>query len=235
MEQPCYYEIITYRLVASVRVPTLIDFLRNASVPAWNRQGIEPIGVFTTLFGPDMAAVHVLLPHPTIESAVTSRDRMVADVEYLEAGASILESGESDPAFVRMESSLLVGFPSMPALELPKGNLERKSRIFEMRTYESPSLKTHKKKIEMFDRGGEIDLFREIGLRPVMFAESLVGPRLPNLIYLLTFDGMSEREEAWNRFKVDPRWVALRDEPQYSGLVSNISDIVFSPTEASQI
>ena len=235
MAQRRYYELLTYRLITSSRTPALLEFLADAAIPAWNRQGIEPVGVLTTVYGTDMAAVHVLLPHPTIESVGMSRDKLLADTKFLEAGAEIIESGESNPAFVRMESSLLIGFPSMPSLELPDNNLERKSRIFEMRTYESPSLKTHKKKIEMFDRAGEIELFREIGLRPVMFAETIIGPRLPNLVYMLTFDSMVEHDEAWDRFKVDPRWIALRDDPQFSGLVSCISDIVFSPTSASQI
>ena len=235
MNQRCYYEHIIYRVVSNARTPALLDFLETAAVPAWNRQGIAPVGVFTTVFGADMAAVHVLLPHPTLESVGASRDRSLADTAFIEAGAATLESGESDPAFVRMESSLMVAFPSMPTLELPANNLERKTRIFELRTYESPSLRTHKKKIEMFDQAGEIELFREIGLRPVMFSESLIGPRLPNLVYLLTFENMAERDEAWERFKVDPRWVALRDDPQFAGLVSIISDVIFSPASASQI
>lgn len=51
----------------------------------------------------------------------------------------------------------------MPRLELPVGE---PGRIFQLRTYESPSEKTGLKKIEMFDTA-EIAIFRKTGLNPV--------------------------------------------------------------------
>ena len=52
-------------------------------------------------------------------------------------------------------------FETVPKLELPFGGGEagRRSRIFELRTYESHSEKASKKKIEMFN-SGEIAIFR---------------------------------------------------------------------------
>ena len=134
-----------------------------------------------------------------------------------------------------MENTLMVPFPSMPGLDLPSDNLSREGRIFELRLYESANLVQHKKKIQMFDQAGEISVFRRTGLRPVLFGESLIGPRLPNLVYMLTFDSMAEREEAWETFKIDPEWIELRDDPQFADIVSIISDLILAPTPGSQI
>ena len=49
----------------------------------------------------------------------------------------------------------------------------------------SPSEKTGQKKIEMFNTGGELALFREVGMDPVFFGEALLGTRVPNLTYML--------------------------------------------------
>ena len=59
-----------------------------------------------------------------------------------------------------------------------------KSRILELRIYESHSTKAGQKKIEMFNEGGEIAIFRKTGLRPVFFGETLIGPLMPNLTYM---------------------------------------------------
>src|SRR2546427_491319 len=81
----------------------------------------------------------------------------------------------------------------------------KKSRIFELRTYESHSKKANKKKIEMFNRG-EIAIFRRTGLTPVLFGETLIGAKMPNLAYLLVFETMAEHDKNWGQFASDPEW-----------------------------
>src|SRR5205823_3238066 len=98
----------------------------------------------------------------------------------------------SDPSYVRVESSLMAAFEGIPKLEVP----EKKSRIFELRTYESHSKKANKKKIEMFNKG-EIAIFRRAGLQPVFFGETLTGTKLPNLTYMLTFENIAAHDKNW--------------------------------------
>jgi hypothetical protein len=120
----------------------------------------------------------------------------------------------------------------MPQLETP---LDGPSRIFELRVYESHSDAAALRKIEMFNKGGEIPIFRRTGLNPVFFAETLVGPNLPNLTYMLAFENMSARDEAWDKFRNDPDWETLRSDPYYFDTVSAISDFILRPTAYSQI
>ena len=76
------------------------------------------------------------------------------------------------PAYQRIESSLLLAFKGMPALDIP---VQSPGCAFQLRIYESPSVKTGQKKIEMFNDAGEIDIFRRVGLHPVFFGEALIG------------------------------------------------------------
>ncbi len=230
-----YYELRQYHLLSRGGIKRLDDFLRDAALPALNRSGIEPVGVFNVMFGPNRPTIYVLLPHKSLESFATTDARLAADARYQRAGASFLNVPLSDPAYVRMESSLMVAFEQMPRLEVPAGATEKKPRIFELRTYESHSKKAAKKKIEMFNAGGEIALFLKIGLRPVFFGDTLIGPNLPNLTYMLAFDDMGQHDETWQKFISSPEWKELSANPVYADTVSNINVSFLRPASYSQI
>ena len=230
-----YYEIRLYRFLSSGHRIRFGEFVEQALIPAYDRLGIAPVGAFTGVYGPDSASLYVLIPHPDLESAVGARDKVLADREYLDAGKSFLETDGDHPAYHRYESRLLRAFTGMPRIELPTGHLERKDRIYEIRCYESHSRRAALKKIEMFNEGGEIDIFRRTGLSPVLFGETLFGPRMPNLVYMLGFDNMAHRDRAWESFRNHPDWAALRSDPQYANTVSTITDVILAPTENSRI
>jgi hypothetical protein len=196
-----------------------------------NRIGIKPVGVFSAMYGPNNPTLYVLLVHKSLDTVMNSALLLMQDQEYLKAGADFINAPLSEPAFVRMESSLMIAFKDMPKLEVP----EKKSRIFELRTYESHSIKAAKKKIEMFNEGGEIAIFKKTGLQPVFFGETLIGPLMPNLTYMLVFENMADRDAKWKVFGGDPGWKKLRSNPAYRDTVSNITDIILRPASYSQI
>lgn len=230
-----YYEFVTYHLMNRNQAAAVEHFMAEAAIPAYNRLGIDPVGVFESLFGPRMAAVFVLLPHPSITSVADCRDNLLKDERYLKAGQDFLQTSIDRPSYSRIESSLMAAFTGMPKLELPPNNLSRRSRIFEIRQYDSHSMTAHKRKIEMFNEGNEIRVFRNTGLQPVLFGETLIGNDIPNLTYMLTFDDMTHLQRAWEKFKNDPEWVKLRDDPYYADTVSDIRDIILSPLGCSQM
>ena len=87
----------------------------------------------------------------------------------------------------------------------------------------------------MFNDGGEIAIFRKTGLNPVFFGETIVGPMMPNLTYMLCFDDLTDRDKRWGVFGSSPEWKKLRSDPQYKDTVSNITDIILRPMGYSQI
>ena len=231
-----FYELRLYHLRRGPKQKLFDDFYREAAIPAMNRIGLGPIGVFNVMTGPDSPTAYVLIPHKSFESFATATDRVRSDPEYQKAGAEFISAPASDPAYVRVESSLMVAFSSIPKLEVPAGTAEKSPRLFELRTYESHSKKANKKKIEMFDTG-EIALFRRTGLTPVFFGETLIGPKMPNLTYLLVFDNMAAHDKNWGTFVADPEWKKLSSTPGYTDpeIVSNISNLFLRPTAYSQI
>ena len=230
-----YYELRKYHLLNNANQGALNTFLEEAAIPALNRLGIDSVGVFNVMYGQNEPTLYVLLPHPSMESVVTLSSRLADDDEFVDEGAPFLETSISDPAFVRMESELKLAFEGMPQLEVPEAADEGDPRLFELRTYESHNPVAARKKIEMFNEGGEIDIFRKTGLTPVFFAETLIGENLPNLTYMLVFEDMQERDAHWEQFVSDPDWEELSQNEYYANTVSNISDIILQPTSYSQI
>jgi hypothetical protein len=221
-----------YHVRRGPRLKLIQDYHRDALIPALNRYEIGPIGVFEPAIGPDSPTVYLFIPYKTMDSFTGLRGRLDADAEYKKAGASFLNLPASDPAYVRMESSLMAAFTAMPVLEAPK----KQARIFELRTYESPNKRTNQKKIEMFNTA-EIAIFRRTGLRPVFFGETLIGARLPNLTYMVTFADMADREASWAKFGADPEWKKLSSSPEFGDpeMVSSISNAILRPAAHSQI
>jgi len=231
-----FYELRLYHLRRGPKQKLFDDFYREASIPAMNRAGIGPVGVFNVAYGPDNPTMYVLIPHKTIESFGTALDRVRSDAEYQKAGAGFINAPATDPSYVRVETSLMVAFEGIPKLEVPAAAKGNQPRIFELRTYESHSKKANKKKIEMFNNG-EIAIFRRTGLQPVFFGETLIGAKMPNLTYMLVFESMAAREKNWSAFIADPEWKKLSTTPGYTDteIVSNISNVFLRPTAYSQI
>lgn len=226
------YELRQYQIAGEEQKQGLDTYLREAAIPALNRIGIKPVGVLSPMEG--LSPVYVLLPHASLESVVTATQKLLADKEYLEKGADFLNAPADKPAFQRIESSLLLAFKGMPKLETP---IQSPGRIFQLRIYESPSVKTGQKKIEMFNDAGEITIFRRVGLNPVFFGEAIVGSKLPNLTYMLVFESEDQRKANWKKFGGDPDWQRLRGMEEYSdkAILSGITNLPLKPAEYSQI
>lgn len=227
-----YFQLQQYQVETEAQKARLDAYLRDAAIPALNRLGVQPVGVFCPLEG--LGPVWVLLRHKSPEVLLTLVERLMADEQFQRKGADALAATAPSPAFKRLESSMLLAFQGMPELAPPA---KTPGRIFQLRIYESPSVKTGRKKIEMFNSAGELPLFRRVGLNPVFFGETLVGPKMPNLTYMLAFAGRKEQEDAWKRFRVDPEWLRLKGMAEYADktILCGITNLLLKPADYSQM
>jgi hypothetical protein len=229
-----YIELRRYRLLPGTKQRAFTAFVGDAAIPAMNRAGVSRVGAFTVVYGENAPSLLLVLAHPTLDTVVSLRERLASDAQYTRAGAAILEAPLSDPAFVRVETTLLRAFEAMPRVEPSPAAGSATPRIYELRTYESHSDRAALNKLRMFN-AGEVPIFRRAGLSPVFFGETVVGASMPSLTYMLTFSDMAARDAAWSRFGQDPEWKTLSADPQYRDNVSVISDIILQPTAYSQI
>jgi NIPSNAP len=226
-----------YFLRTGTQPRRLSGFLEQAAIPALNRLGVKPVGVFETVAGPASPGVFVLTPFASFDTYLGMEEALDRDQDFVRAADGYLNATATDPVYMRQELSLLRAFPNVPRVEVPPVAAVKGSRLFELRVYESPSETTHRSKVEMFVRMGEIEIFRRVGLRPVFFGRTIVGPRMPNLTYMLVHESLAEREKSWNAFRTDPEWKKLSATPGYSDaeILTNITTWLLRPAEYSQV
>jgi hypothetical protein len=229
-----YYELRAYRLKAGASHDLLDDYLAKAAIPALNRIGVKNVGVFTEPEAKDGPAVWVLIPYGSLEMFSTAAARVNADSDYQKTGEKYLQVPKDQAAFDRIDSWLLLAFSGMPRLEVPVLARDKKTRIFEMRTYESYSEVKALKKVEMFN-SGEIDVMHEVNLSPVFYGQALIGRDLPHLTYMLCGENKDEHKKHFSDFGKHPTWNKLKNDPQYAETVSKITSRFLEPTAYSQI
>lgn len=228
-----FYELRVYTLKNETQQQLVEAYFKDAAIPALNRLGSKSIGVFTELKPEGQTKLYVLIPFNSGSDFLAAEDKLAKDKVYLEAAKPYLNAPAADPAYERIESSLLKSFSRMPKLEIP----EHKPRIFELRRYEHATESAGQKKLEMFNDAGEVDLFKRLGFNPVFFGETVIGEKRPNLIYMVTFDDMDAHGSHWKAFGSDPEWKKISKMPDYADakLVSHITSTFLNPAACSQI
>lgn len=226
-----YFEIRKYLLKSAEKQSVLEAYLKEAAIPALNRIGVKNVGVFLPEKQEEKPVVYVVLRYSALEQLAKSA-ALLTDGALQKQGAAYLDAPATDVVYERVESWLTQGIAGMPAMAVPtKGN-----QVYQLRVYESPTEKTGKKKVEMFNIG-ELAIFKQSGLNAVFFGETIVGPLMPNLTYMLSFKDTAAKDLAWNTFRVDPEWTKLKTTPGFTDkeIVSRITNIVLVPAPYSQI
>ena len=230
-----FYELRVYEQLTGNRKNVLTDYLAKAAIPAWNRLGSRPVGVFTVVYGDSALSLYVLVPYPTLDAFLAAPERLAVDAEYQKAAAAYLGTSIDGPPYTRYESTLLRAFKNVPTLRVPAETAGNRPRLFELRCYESHNEAAALKKIEMFNDGGEIALFDKVGIRSVFYGQTLIGRRQPNLVYMVVHADMAARDKAWDAFSSSDGWNKLRNEPQYLNTVSATDVKFLRPAAYSQV
>ena len=212
----------------------MADYLESGLAPALSRAGALLAGAFSNVIGPDGPYYVTLTQYSSLGVMQEALAKIKTDEAHRHELAK-LSAGSGLP-FVRVESSLLRSFDGMPQAAVPSSEEKRPPRIFELRTYESQTFVTLERKIAMFN-GGEMQIFERLGMRPVFFGETIVGPKQPNLTYMLSYDDLTAHDRLWHSFGADPEWKKLSSQPQLkdSEIVANISNVILRPLTFSAI
>jgi len=231
---PSFLELKTWRLhnTPEEQSARVREYLRNGLAPALTRAGARLDGAFTNVIGPDGPYYVTLVQYASLRAMQETLAKLRTDDDHRQS-LEKLSAGSGLP-FVRVDSSLLESFSGMP--EPAVSHESGRARVFELRTYESQSFVTLARKIEMFNNG-EMQIFERLGFRPVFFGQTLVGPRQPNLTYMLSYDDLGARDRLWQAFVSDPDWKKMSTRPELkdSEIVANISNVILAPLEFSQI
>jgi hypothetical protein len=232
-----YYDLRRYQLTSGPGTKLADNYFADALIPALSRLGIGPVGAFSVYFGPETPAYYLLMPSSKLETLVTADLELAKDPVFVKAGAPFWDAPAGSPPYVRIESSLLRAFEGYPRVTPPASAAAKGKRIYQLRQYQSPTNADHVRKVEMFHQG-EFGIFEKAGAHGVFYADTLIGPRLPNLTYMLSFPDMASLESGWDKFVADPDWKKLSNDPKFKldpPTVSNITSLVLRPLPCSQV
>jgi hypothetical protein len=231
-----FYQMRRYALQSGPQTKLTEDYFSNALIPALTRMGMGPVGALRLELGPETPVYYLLIPGASAQDLAELDLHLAEDAVFMKDSAPFWSATAAAPAFERVESSLLIAFQGWRKLTPPASAATKGKRIFQLRTYESPSNGDHVRKVEMF-HSGEFEIFLKAGFHPVFFGDTLIGSRMPNLTYMLSFADQAEMDAKWDLFRNDPDWKKLSTSPRFASdqLVTNITNLILSPLGCSQI
>jgi NIPSNAP len=232
------YEISVYKLKSAEQVNATDSYLKDAFLPAMHRLGLKQIGVFKPLSN-DTAGVkliYVLVQYISLDVWKKTKSNIELDPVYVSAAKAFADADTSHLPFERIQSTITEAFPDQPKL-IQTTLKSNPDAIYELRSYESPTEELHKIKVNMFNAGGEIVLFKRLDFQAVFYSDVLSGSRMPNLIYMVVFANAATREEHWKAFGSSPEWKNISTDPQYRNNVSvnHIDSIIMQRTSYSDL
>lgn len=230
-----YYQLTVYHFQTAGQEKLLDSYFQDALIPALHRMKIKNVGVFKSWANDTVVdkIVYVFFPFESLEIVTKIREDLNKDTEYNSTAAPFLNCTYNTPSFTRMETILLQAFPQAPKMQVPTLHGVRKERVYELRSYESPTQERFENKVKMFNDGDEIGLFKRLNFNAIFYSSVIAGSKMPNLMYMTSFENKSDREEHWKNFVSDPYWKKLSAMQEYQNNVSHIDITFLYPTEYS--
>lgn len=233
-----YYQIQVFRLTGKVQEEKVDNFLKIAYLPALHRAGIKKAGVFKPIESDTARSgkyVFVWIPFTSLDHFAKTMEALDNDAVYQKDGIDFLGAPFNQVPFARKESILLKAFTEQPAYAIPPFTTPPSQRIYELRSYEGPTENLYRKKVEMFNKGGEVALFKSLDFNALFYAEVISGSTMPNLMYMTTFADMASNDAHWASFRNSPEWKKLSAMTEYKNTVSNSVKYLLHPTDYSDL
>ena len=227
-----FYVLETFYLQQGSQVTRMHEYFSKVVLPAFERvRHTGPVIYLESLIAPHMPQVVAIYGFQSLDEMWGVHTRIMQDAESVKS----LEQWDSgDAPFEQQSSVLLQASDYSPEIVTPAE--PKTSRIFELRVYHSPTWRQLKALHERF-AGPEVRIFHRVGVHPMLYSSTLIGPNMPNLTYLIPFENLAAREKAWDAFGADPEWIKVRKESiERHGQVSSVIQIsLFRATAYSPI
>ncbi|MDN3588958.1 NIPSNAP family protein [Pedobacter aquatilis] len=226
-----YYQIKVYHLKTKVQEATLDEYLKNAFIPASHRAGVKDIGVFKPIAqDTSEKLIYVFIPFKKLADLDKINELVIKDKQYIEAGKNYLNATYNEAPYTRVESIILKAFSAMPEYALPSLTSPKSERVYELRSYEAATENLSLNKIGMFN-DAEVDIFTKLNFNAVFYGQVISGSKMPNLMYLTTFNNKADRDNHWAAF--GPEYKKISGLPQYQHNVSKNVTLFLYPTDYS--
>lgn len=178
----------SFRVNHADQMPRLHSYLGGTFLPLLAQIHRGPKMFLEAIVAPHTPQVLFLAAFASFDEMIEIRGKVAAHPGIQRARAD-LESGESQ---------ILISYADFP--QFHDGPARRRG-IFELRSYHAPAWRDKPP-----TAAGAA--FRRAGMDPIL-AASAAGEHLPRFTYLVPFENLAVREQAWARLGADPEWGGL--------------------------
>lgn len=229
------YQLQVYHFKTAEQEKMLDAYFQTALLPALHKIGIGQVGVFKS-WANDTATdklMYVFTPLKSLNDLITVPAKLQKDQQYNNDAKDFLGADYKNPPYSRIETIVLRAFPLAPQMQLPSLTSPKNKRVYELRSYESATQQKFENKVKMFNEGDEINIFKKLNFNAIFYSEVIAGNKMPNLMYMTSFENKADREEHWKNFGNDPDWKKLSSMPEYQNNVSHMDINFLYPAEYS--
>jgi hypothetical protein len=81
-----------------------------------------------------------------------------------------------------------------------------------------------------------LKIWERLGIRQAGFWTTMIGPSHLELVYMLAWESLEERQRKWDEFQADPEWLLAWAESEKDGIiVGNVASSLLNPTKFSAL
>ena len=181
--------IESFRVSHADQMPRIHSYLECTLLPVLAQVHRGPKMFLEAIVAPHTPQALVVTAFPSFEEMIEIRNK-VAVHPHIQRARAALESGGSQILVSDGDSH-----------QFHDGSDRWRGGIFELRSYHAPAWRN---KPPAAARAA----FRRAGIDPILTA-SIAGEHLPRFTYLVPFEDLAVRQDAWARLDADPEWSGL--------------------------
>lgn len=211
-----YFEMRTYT-VNDGKMPDLIQRFQNHTRTLFTKHGIENVAYFLSEEQPDKQLTFII-GYPSASERDTRWNNFANDPEW----KAVATASEANGKIVqKVDQVFMVWAKDLNSTKTPKP-----SGIFQLRTYHL--LPGKLEAIQTRFRDHTQVLFEKQGLSNYPYWITVEKEGLqPKLVYFLGHQTKDEFNAAFDRFRVDPEWIRVRDASEVPGKIVEKVDVLF--------
>lgn len=181
------------------QVTHLRSYIADALLPCMDQLSNNPKMCLEAVVAPHTPQTLLLAVYPSFNEMLEVRNRIASDPRVRRAwsgieSAQVLDDVRSNVLIVSEES---VRFPAESAIG--------QSGLFEVRTWHAPAWRE--------GAPPEVrSVLNRIGIHPIVAGATAAGEHLPRFTYVVPFDSLAARQQAWARLDGDAQWREMQRE-----------------------
>ena len=160
-----------------------------------NRAGI----CLDAVVAPHTPQALLLSAYSSFDEMLDVRGRIASHPSIRQARAAL----ESTRTLSEVRSEVLIVTEECP--QFPAAFDGVQTGVFELRSYHAPAWHDG-------PPSSVSSLFSRAGIHPIVNAATAAGEHLPRFTYLIPFEDLAARHEAWSRIDADPEWIDMQRE-----------------------